>query len=210
MTVDMKCLCRAILFFLLYLGLLLVIVVLRDIVFSFFGVAYEKVFYKQTPVLLGVQFNYFGFVVPLIISLLLIPILFRPRQSLANASSMSVSRPELILAISLLSSFIISAFIYTLQKITSSSAGLNSLAFVSVLAYLAYRVYRGTMQRLLPVAFILGFAEGIISDAGSITRVTAPWGGGGVFDGDFVIPISLFISILLIEKLSLKPSKRFR
>jgi hypothetical protein len=74
---------------------------------------------------------------------------------------------------------------------------------IVVSTFIAVNLTRGSMRDTATSSFVLGFSIGFISDLQSQVFFTGYFGGGGMLDGDFMLPVFLslaaIVSRLLIE-----------
>lgn len=163
---------------------------------------FVSMFYFRSPeVLWGkARLDYIGFCVPLFFSLLLIFPLLRLNSKKTHWIAL------IILAILLTGSLIYSLFVHELRYISSSGGGINLVALFSVLGFLSYLIYMGAKYEGVYISFILGYLIGAISDLESLTHTSlaTTYGAGGIFDADFILPVTLSLAYLLMLKMKSK------
>jgi hypothetical protein len=89
------------------------------------------------------------------------------------------------------------------------SGGVNWATLFIIILYISYSIFQGSYRFSSLISYPLGFIMGAISDLSALWRLYGSSiyviGGVGIVDGDFLLPIFLFltvkISILIIKKL---------
>ena len=137
-----------------------------------------------------IRLDYLGFILPLVISSVLIVWYLKLHP---GKSSKSVTMVVIIL---LCFDLFFSAFYHQLRLIGKHSGSFDILATIVTLFYIAYLAYIDSYKEGMIKAYIFGFLIGLISDLESIRYLTSTtvFGGGGLLDGDFVFPLLMLIS----------------
>ena len=137
-----------------------------------------------------IRLDYLGFILPLVISSVLIVWYLKLHS---GKSSKSVTMVVIIL---LCFDLVFSAFYHQLRLIGKHSGSLDILATIVSLFYIAYLAYVDSYKEGMIKAYIFGFLVGLISDLESMRYLTSTtvFGGGGLLDGDFVFPLLMLIS----------------
>ena len=191
-----------VIFFSFFGVILYVLLILQGIESIYYPRLSSFMFYFRSPVFLGgkARFDYIGFCLPLVISLLMIYPILRLKEKRIHWLG------ALILVIVLVGDLLYSLFIYELRPISSNGGGVNWLALLAVLIFIFYMILRGIGKQGVYLSFILGFLVGAISDLESLTHtaVATTYGAGGVFDADFILPLSMTFAYLFVVKLNRK------
>lgn len=186
---------RAALFLLIFTILFFVYLLLNILVMKFLSSLFYVMAQFSSPPLPGtlIRLDYFGFILPLIITAMLVVRYFK--LHLGNASK-SVNLVVLVL---LCFDLIFSSFYHQLRFVGRHSGSFDILATLVSIFYIAYLVYINSYKEGMFKAYILGFLIGLISDVESIRYLTSTtvFGGGGLLDVDFVFPLLMLISFRL-------------
>lgn len=177
---------------------------------------------EQTSIPLNGRFpglNIIGFVIPLILAML-ISLISLKREKLDWNSFRSIISSHLGWYLASIVAIGISFFLPSL-----SATGRTDYPFaIVIVVYLAINLRSGSLTQTTLSSFVFGYLIGLVSDLQSQLFFTGYFGGGGLLDGDFMLPVFLclatIVSRLLIElleegggqkrnqKKKLKPSER--
>ena len=137
-----------------------------------------------------IRLDYLGFILPLIISSVLIVWYLKLDP---GKSSKSVT---IVVIILLCFDLVFSAFYHQLRLIGKHSGSFDILATIVSVSYIAYLAYVNSYKEGIIKAYIFGFLIGLISDLESIRYLTSTtvFGGGRLLDVDFVFPPLILIS----------------
>lgn len=156
----------------------------------------------NTPTLFSsyVKINYIGFVLPLVISTILLSLYFVSGKVNLNRKYTN------LLILFLIFDTLFSSFIFEPRIITSYGGGPNLPAMIGALLYVAYLAWSDSLRGGYYLSYVLGFIIGAISDIESIRHLTktSTFGGGGFLDVDFVFPLIMLISFWLSRKMVIR------
>lgn len=150
----------------------------------------------STPPIWMVRLDYVGFFVPLLFSLLL------TARFLMSYPTKSSRSSWIGLGIVLAFSLIFSLVAFELRSMTKYGGGINLLALFAIVGFLSYLAWIPSRREGYYLAYPLGFLPGAISDFESLTHLKSitVFGGLGLLDGDFVLPILYLLAFVLLLK----------
>lgn len=197
-SVDYRSRSIRVAFFAIYfVGLFLIYLFINTIAYYHFHNFIIVMSELSTPPVPGtlISLDLIGFIMPSIISV------FAIVRLLQSKSIHSDYRATILLFTVLAALLIFSTFIHELRSINlvTHSGGPNYWELVTVLYYMAYLLWiRSTVEGRYS-SYILGFLAGFLSDLESIRHLTevTVFGGLGLLDADFVLPLLILISFVL-------------
>ncbi|OJI08090.1 MAG: hypothetical protein BK997_01120 [Candidatus Micrarchaeum sp. ARMAN-1] len=143
--------------------------------------------------------NLIGFVIPAIISLFMLISIMR------RFHNAKLSKPVIFSVFVWIFIIIISLMIKLLYT-SNTGSGTSVPIFALTLLIILYYLYKKNYTLVVPLSYLTGFLLGASSDFistfGPYGLHKMVWGGGAILDGDFLIPLALFIAVLLVKKLN--------
>lgn len=194
----------SLLFFVLFLIFLLFNEIIRGF-FSDFLLFMNELSTPEIPDTL-VRFNYLGFILPLVISILAVIGLTR-----SNSEIQKYWIWLLVTVVALIVILLYSSFVHELRYVNpkTHSGAPNYIELIVVLFFVGYLVWFRLFKAGYYLSYILGYIVGFFSDLESVrylTKVTV-FGGGGLIDADFAIPLIIYLSLKLTSNQRLKRGK---
>ncbi|MGA3021134.1 MAG: hypothetical protein ABSD68_04265 [Candidatus Micrarchaeales archaeon] len=184
-------------FFAVFCVLILgVVIFIRNYFFEAFPALEVEFKLFSTPKLLsGMQFNIIGFIIPLMVAFYCIQHILRMKES-------RFGTPEMLFLLSGILILVLSLG-FPLTPTDPMGTHDNPLILLLTLIVIPYYVFKDRHELVLPLAYALGFLDGIVSD---VTAILGPahfvgiLGGSGVFDLDFTLPLILmFVAWILMN-----------
>ena len=160
----------------------------------------NQVYCCISPLFEGVGIHYFGFLVPLVVSLMIAVPLVHNWTGITRNSAITSERGQSILT-----------FVGIMMTVLGGLAGLvlpstlipygntNPIAAYGLLLVLLDLIIHNNGDLALYLAYPLGFALGFISDLESAAHISGIWGGLGLFDGDFFEPFAFLIAVFVAK-----------
>lgn len=152
--------------------------------------------YNTPSVYSAIRLNYFGFIIPLSASVVFIAVYLTGRGFQITAKEWLVFIVPFI--IGNLMPFITNV---GLSKFSTGS-GTNIWLWLVAVLWIGYLVMSEKRDALF-LSYPIGFFIGAVSDMGAFIKFGPAYsifGGYGLLDGDFIIPLALFISVWVAEK----------
>lgn len=190
-------LCWLVWLFLIAIGKILQAILLSNIWLIFLSLKwiYGTVFQGFPPIDIGL-------LIPMAISLWLIAKRILPLKNV-KIGPMKVLALLLLIALTALSlqyKFLLAASTVDGETGMGTSVPILLLFF----AIVAYYTYKRNYKVALPLSYVLGFLAGILSDAisafGPYHSNTLVWGGGGLADADFLLPLVFYGTVWFMMK----------
>ena len=151
----------------------------------------------RTPSYLGgLSFNYVGFVAPLLISIILIVDLLKTRP---GGSSVARIKVLFLCGISFLT-FVAFDLVPQLQQV-ALTGGLNYIALFILAFFAAPVVVKESGGTAVKISYVMGFIVGSSSDVATSFLTSGIFGGYGLLDGDFTVPVAFLLSTVLFAHL---------
>jgi hypothetical protein len=183
-------------FFAVFCVLLLgVVILVRNYILESFPSLVTGFKLLSTPELVSIQLNIVGFIIPLIVSFYCIQRIFRMKE-------IRFGMPEMFFLLTGILILVLS-FGFSLTPTDPMGTHDNPFLLLLTLIIIPYYIFRNMDDLVLPLAYTLGFLDGIMSD---VTAMLGPahfvgiFGGSGIFDLDFALPLILvFVARILIN-----------
>ncbi|MEM3841613.1 MAG: DUF1614 domain-containing protein [Candidatus Micrarchaeaceae archaeon] len=136
----------------------------------------------------GFYINYIGFIIPLAISLMLLAYLARQRIEWRKADRFWGA---CIVAVALLS------IIFKPIETVGLGTGIDVPLLAFVILWLTYQLVLGRNSIAAPLAYVMVFLTAALSDMLAIGKFPGgiTFGGYGILDGDFLLPLVTALSI---------------
>lgn len=140
--------------------------------------------------------NIIGFVIPLSISLILI-------FKMALIDKVEIGTVGLWTIVSGIALLVLSLWL-PISNVHAQYAAMNVPIMAVALINLFYHVYKKDYKLAMSISYVLGFLAAFSSDFvatfGIVKTAGGVWGGAGLVDGDFLIPIIIVLTVLLIKR----------
>jgi hypothetical protein len=150
----------------------------------------------STPYILGsIKLDYVGFFLPATVSLFCVIHILQKKRVLGMPEKLFLAVGVLIVLLSIIVPSINPAGYET--QINLPLAAL-------LLVVIAFYIFKNNYELALPLAYLLGFTVGFLSDIlPVITLQTSSgiFGGGGIYDGIFVLPLCLVVGVWVMKLL---------
>lgn len=180
----------------LFLGILFEIIIGVAIIVSNIAprsfVAAQRLLYVSPVLFDGVQVSGVGFVVPALLALVSLAIR-RPLLTPKNLTKGQLYNAMAVLASLSLASVAVHLWLPR-GVLPGSVGGTDYFLTFSIVGFLAYLMWEGEWGLASSWALPLGFMLGVASDFESLRFIHGVvFGGNGIFDGDFLEPLSMFL-----------------
>lgn len=140
-----------------------------------------------------------GFITPLLISIALILYIIKiKRTRIGKTGTLTLFAGIIITTAS---------FFLPLTPINKFGASLNILLVSLVTLNITYHLYKKDYKLALPLAYVLGFLTSAVSDITSTfgsAHFIGTFGGYGLLDGDFLMPLALALAVVIMRKLEMR------
>ncbi|MGC9145810.1 MAG: hypothetical protein ACP5GS_06860 [Nitrososphaeria archaeon] len=160
--------------------------------------------YNTPAVYSVIRLNYFGFIIPLLLSVVLIAAYLMKR-------GFHVTAKEWLLFIV---SFIFGGLIPFITNVGlykfSTGGSTNIWLWLFAVLWVSYLFMLGKEDAIY-LSYPIGFLVGAISDIGAFIKFGPAYsifGGYGLLDGDFIVPLALSISLLVAWKIEKRQAIR--
>lgn len=144
---------------------------------------------------IGWQLDIIGFIIPLTISIYFILSMFNETHD-EKKNFFKSREVGLFLLVSVVFA-IISYVLKLTPQMTSGSASLNNYYLVLILLFIAYYDTKSPNILRPKLLYFLGFLCAVFSDI--TTHTWLIWGGLGLFDLDFIMPIAFVLGFLIVK-----------
>ncbi|MCL4344345.1 MAG: hypothetical protein JRN26_04355 [Nitrososphaerota archaeon] len=172
------------------------------LLFQPLGIVFVRL--HTSPIYSSITLNYLGFVLPLLGSGFFLGLYYKIRAFVSLKQSAA-----LILALAIAAAIPFVPHLPIVLKVGYGS-GSNALLWIVVVLWLAWIVNSGNTKAAIYLSYPLGFLVGAVSDITAFI-IYGPgyslFGGLGLLDGDFAIPLALLVSTLITVKIFGRYSK---
>jgi hypothetical protein len=148
--------------------------------------------------------NIVGFGIPLCISLILaLKIILIDKIKIGPAGLWTIALWAVLVVLSLY---------LPISNVYAGFAGTNVPITLLFNANLFYHIHKKNYKSLFSLSYVLGFLAAFSSDFvstfGIVKVAGAVWGGAGLVDADFLIPIVMMLTVMFVRKWQIRQKER--